>query len=63
MQETRNINKTGVGLGLSICRDLIQKFGGKVDIKSEVGVGTDFIVKIPTKCKVNPKYIPLERIQ
>ena len=49
------MNKTGVGLGLSICRNLVHKFGGTVDIKSEVGVGTDFIVRIPTKCLVNPK--------
>ena len=38
------MNKLGVGLGLSICKDIILAQGGKVDIKSEEGKGTDFII-------------------
>ena len=63
LKETRDINKTGVGLGLSICRDLVQKFEGTVDVKSEEGAGTEFIVSIPTKCKVNPKHLPKHRME
>lgn len=63
LKETRDINKTGVGLGLSICRDLVQKFKGTVDIKSEIGEGTEFIVSIPTKCKVSLEQIPAPRLR
>ena len=37
----------GSGLGLAICNSLIQLHDGKMDIKSEVGVGTKVILRIP----------------
>lgn len=37
-------NKTGTGLGLSICKSLLELMGGSVKVKSEVGVGTQFIM-------------------
>ena len=37
----------GVGLGLSICSSLIEGHGGKIEIESELGKGTTFIIKIP----------------
>ena len=45
----------GVGLGLSICREIILSQGGSIDIKSEVGKGTDFIIKIQANCLVDNK--------
>jgi signal transduction histidine kinase len=39
----------GTGLGLSITRDLISKLGGKIEVRSEVGVGTRFTVTLPLK--------------
>jgi signal transduction histidine kinase len=39
--------KQGLGLGLSIARDLVIAHGGRIDIDSEPGLGTSFIVKIP----------------
>ena len=47
----------GVGLGLSICREIILSQGGSIDIKSEVGKGTDFIVNLKAKCLVDNKRI------
>lgn len=37
----------GTGLGLSICRRLLQSVGGTIEVKSEVGKGSTFIVRIP----------------
>ena len=39
----------GTGLGLSITYNLVNKLGGKIDVKSEVGVGTTFIVVLPVR--------------
>jgi len=40
----------GNGLGLSICKSLIELFGGKIWMKSEIGNGSTFYFKVPLKC-------------
>jgi PAS domain S-box-containing protein len=37
----------GVGLGLSIARNLVRILGGEIDVETEKGEGTRFIVKLP----------------
>jgi len=37
----------GTGLGLSISKTLIELQGGKVEVKSKIGVGSEFSVQIP----------------
>ncbi|MBS1197902.1 MAG: histidine kinase [Proteobacteria bacterium] len=37
----------GSGLGLSVCRSLVEKAGGKISISSEFGVGTEVTVLFP----------------
>lgn len=37
----------GVGLGLTITKAIIDAHGGQLDVESEVGVGTTFIVRLP----------------
>ena len=37
----------GTGLGLSMSRQVIEKFGGDIAVESTVGVGTHFIVRLP----------------
>jgi len=39
--------RKGTGLGLSITYGLVQKLGGKIEVSSEVGVGTTFIITFP----------------
>ena len=41
---------TGVGLGLSICHELIEYMGGKIQLKSKTGKGTTVWFTLP--CKV-----------
>jgi signal transduction histidine kinase len=38
----------GSGLGLAIARQLVEAHGGSVEVESEVGEGTTFIVQLPT---------------
>lgn len=41
----------GTGLGLSITNDIVQKLGGKIEVKSEHGQGSSFSVILPVKAK------------
>lgn len=43
---TKEVGK-GTGLGLSLAYDIIKKHNGAIDVKSEVSVGTEFIVSLP----------------
>ena len=40
-------NEEGTGLGLFLCKDFIEKNGGKIWVESKIGVGTKFFVQIP----------------
>ncbi len=35
--------------GLSIAKEILDKNGGSIDIKSVVGEGTEVVIRIPTK--------------
>lgn len=37
----------GSGLGLSICRELVEMMGGDIDARSELGAGSTFTVRVP----------------
>ncbi len=38
----------GTGLGLPIARNIVEAFGGKITVTSEVGKGTTFTIHLPT---------------
>ncbi len=39
--------KRGTGIGLALCKDLVDIHHGEISVESREGVGTDFTVKIP----------------
>jgi len=43
---TKEIGK-GTGLGLSISLDIIRRHGGEIMVKSEVGIGSTFTIRLP----------------
>jgi PAS domain S-box-containing protein len=45
----------GTGLGLSICYSIIKDHGGTIEIDSEKGKGTRFIIKIPVGEQQGPR--------
>ena len=46
-QRAGTANEAGTGLGLIICHDFISRMGGRIYVKSTVGVGTTFFFTLP----------------
>lgn len=46
-------NATGLGIGLYIVQEAVMRLGGKIDVKSEYGVGTAFHLQIPNRFEEN----------
>lgn len=38
---------SGSGLGLSVCHNVVRAHGGRIDVESELGVGSRFVVHLP----------------
>lgn len=38
---------SGTGLGLSICKEIVHAHGGRIEVKSKIGVGTVFMIFLP----------------
>ena len=48
VDKARTREMGGTGLGLSIAKEILDKNGGSIDIKSVVGQGTEVVIRIPT---------------
>ena len=46
VKSTKKINQTGIGLGLAICKSLIQQFMGDINVDTRVGKGSKFNFKL-----------------
>jgi signal transduction histidine kinase len=51
--------KGGTGLGLSMCRDIIEAHHGRIRVESTVGRGTAFTLKLPAAVKPAAKQPPV----
>lgn len=47
VDKARSRKVGGTGLGLAIVKHIVMNFNGKIEIKSKIGEGTDFIIEIP----------------
>ena len=46
---------SGTGLGLSICKQIIHGHGGRIEVKSKIGVGTIFSLMLPRSSRTLPR--------
>lgn len=53
-REGAQYNKTSTGLGLAMVKEIVQKYGMRMKVTSEVGKGTTFEVIIPKKKELIP---------
>ncbi|HID10395.1 MAG TPA: PAS domain-containing sensor histidine kinase [Candidatus Latescibacteria bacterium] len=46
---------TGTGLGLSTCRQILKEYGAEISVRSKLGEGTTFTVKVPIAPNIFPE--------
>lgn len=56
VEQTLTRKYEGSGIGLSLVQSLVEMHGGKVHVKSEVGVGSEFVIELPVKPVIEDEY-------
>ncbi len=54
-QLQRSDGSTSTGAGLSLCRKICERHDGSIELESEVGVGSRFIVTLPLNVQASPR--------
>ncbi len=52
--KSRTRTKEGSGLGLSIVQEIVELHHGTIEVKSKIGTGTTFIVRLPQNLEMKP---------
>jgi signal transduction histidine kinase len=48
----------GTGLGLSIAHQIVSRHGGSIDVETELGTGTTFLIQLPIEPPVGARVAP-----
>jgi len=48
--------EVGTGLGLAVTYGIIERHGGRIEVFSEVGIGTTFVIKLPVREEASVPY-------
>ena len=54
-------NIQGTGLGMSITKSIVELMGGTIDVETELGKGTEFIVKVDFPIVDEPEEVEVEK--
>ena len=46
--EARRMDPTGTGLGLALVKQIVDRYKGSIQVESQPGQGTRFIVRLPS---------------
>lgn len=47
VEQADHLQVQGTGLGLTICKEIIEAHGGRITVHSEIGKGSDFFIRLP----------------
>jgi len=53
VERKKEIGHEGIGLGLPICKSLMELYGATIEIDSKVGIGTTVTLRFPPQCIVH----------
>ncbi|WBW99033.1 sensor histidine kinase [Oceanirhabdus sp. W0125-5] len=57
VDKSLNRNREGSGIGLSIVKALVEMHGGSIILKSDYGIGSEFIINLPVKV-IEENFVP-----